>query len=144
MAFTPKEKEDIAHAIAAAERLTTAEIRLFVEARCGSMAPLQRAAQVFEELKMDKTKHHNAVLMYVALHDRRFALYGDAAVHSLLTPSFWWQTSLHLQNDLVNGSVAEGLCKAAIRLGESLSHYFPDDGSEENYLPNDLLIGDGL
>ncbi|HRS38546.1 MAG TPA: TPM domain-containing protein, partial [Bacteroidia bacterium] len=59
--FTDAEHRQILDAIGAAERLTSGEIRLFVEDVCGENV-LDRAAYIFHELKMDRTAERNGVL----------------------------------------------------------------------------------
>jgi len=52
-----------------------------VESRCRYVDPLDRAAEVFANLKMEQTDARNAVLVYVALKDRQLALLGDKGIH---------------------------------------------------------------
>src|SRR5262245_43908912 len=55
----------IADAISAAELKSSGEIRVFVSHRDVS-SPLPEAARQFTQLAMDKTKHRNGVLIFVA------------------------------------------------------------------------------
>ena len=65
--FTAEEKDRIVKAVRDAERMTSGEVRVFVESKCRYMDPLDRAAEIFFNLQMDETDDHNAVLIYVSL-----------------------------------------------------------------------------
>ena len=45
--FTPEEKKRITEAIREAERLTSGEVRIYVESRCSYVNALDRAAELF-------------------------------------------------------------------------------------------------
>ncbi|WP_431211414.1 TPM domain-containing protein [Puia sp. P3] len=67
----PDEQQQIVAAIQSAERLTSGEIRVFIERHCRYVDPLDRATEVFAGLKMEQTSARNGVLVYVALRDRQ-------------------------------------------------------------------------
>jgi len=74
--FSPEQKAQIVAAIKEAETQTSGEIQVHIESRCkGSV--LDRAAQVFETLKMYQTKYRNGVLVYLAAEDHKFAIIGS-------------------------------------------------------------------
>ena len=73
--FTADEKERIVEAIRLAERETSGEVRVFVESKNPFMDPIDRAAEIFFKLKMDKTDQRNAVLVYLAMKDRQLAIF---------------------------------------------------------------------
>ena len=75
--FSEEDRKKILRAIAEAENQTSGEIRLFVENKCDDSV-LDRAAFVFGQLEMQKTKDRNGVLFYVAFDSRQFAILGDA------------------------------------------------------------------
>ena len=78
--FSADESARIVETIRNAEQQTSGEIRVFIESRCRFVDPLDRAAEIFWNLKMDHTVYHNAVLLYVAVKDHQFAI--------LRTPGF--------------------------------------------------------
>ena len=65
-------KASMTAAIQQAEKNTSGEIRIHIENHT-SMDVLDRAAQVFAELKMHKTLLRNGILIYIALQDHRLA-----------------------------------------------------------------------
>ena len=58
-------------AIQEAEKNTSGEVRVFVERKCKYVDPVDRAKEIFFNLKMDKTKDRNAVLLYIAMDDHQ-------------------------------------------------------------------------
>src|ERR1700730_7708496 len=76
-------------AIHAAEKRTSGEVRVFVEGHCRFVDPLDRAAEIFHQLKMDKTAERNAVLVYVAMKDRQLAVFGDEGIHKKVGDQYW-------------------------------------------------------
>lgn len=69
-AFTQQQKDAMVAAIKQAEKDTSGEIRVHIENRC-KIDVLDRAADVFAQLKMHKTAQRNGVLVYVALLDHK-------------------------------------------------------------------------
>jgi len=89
--FSPEQKAQIVAAIKEAETQTSGEIQVHIESRCkGSV--LDRAAQVFETLKMYQTKDRNGVLVYLAAEDHKFAILGDAGINAVVPANFWEST----------------------------------------------------
>ena len=78
--FTEEEKENIKLSIKNAELDTSGEIRVHVENKCKGEV-LDRAAYVFDKLKMNKTELRNGVLFYLAIKNRKFAIIGDSGIN---------------------------------------------------------------
>lgn len=57
--LTEAEKQQLVQAIRDSERLTSGEIRLYVESRCKYVSPMERAKEIFRQLGMEKTKRRN-------------------------------------------------------------------------------------
>src|SRR5437868_11546654 len=95
--FSEEERQQILSSIHKAERNTSGEIRLFVEDVCEENV-LDRAAFIFKELKMHETKERNGVLFYLAFKSRKFAILGDAGIHSTVHKDFWHDIKLEMQN----------------------------------------------
>lgn len=138
--FTPDVQVHLQHIIAEAERRTSGEIRLHVEDECG-VDPLARAEYIFQSLKMFQTKDRNAVLVYISVLDRKFALYGDVGIHSKVGSEYWNQTLNLAIEELHNNHIAQGIGKAILSIGTQLSHYFPLEKGDANELSNDITFG---
>ena len=87
--FSKEENELIVQSIQDAEKQTSGEIRVFVESKCRFMDALDRAFEIFEQLKMQNTAQRNAVLVYVAIKDRQLAVYGDTGIHQKTGEEYW-------------------------------------------------------
>src|SRR5687768_11029260 len=87
--FSSEENARIVEAIRKAEQSTSGEVRVYVERRCRFVDPLDRAAEIFWNLKMDHTAYRNSVLLYVAMTDHQFAIFADQGIHEKLGNQFW-------------------------------------------------------
>ena len=86
---TPKiDHAQVTAAIAAAEQLTSGEIRVFISHRKAPDA-LHAAQHQFEKLGMTATPHRNGVLIFLAPRSRTYAVIGDTAVHEKCGDAFW-------------------------------------------------------
>ena len=65
--FSQEENDKIVRSIQDAEKQTSGEIRVFVENRFKYVEPLDRAAEIFAKLQMEKTELRNGVLFYIAI-----------------------------------------------------------------------------
>ena len=139
--FTEEEKNRLIHAIRLAERLTSGEIRLFVENRCEYVDPMDRAREAFLSLGMDKTRQRNAVLLYIALRDHQFAILGDQGIHDKVGADFWQREALLLREHFSSNKIIEGIEVCVKEIGESLLHYFPYEAGDANELPDDIVFG---
>jgi uncharacterized membrane protein len=140
--FTKEEQEKIAAAIREAEKRTSGEIRIFIESRCRYVEPLDRAAELFFGLKMDKTKQRNAVLIYIAVKDHQLAIFADEGIHQKTGQQFWQREVKLILDDFNKHNYAEGLVKVVGEVGEALFEHFPfDNASDKNELPDDIVFG---
>src|SRR4051812_40938674 len=87
--FSPEEKERIVSAIRSMEQQTSGEIRVFVESKNPFVAPVDRAAELFFRLKMEKTDHRNGVLLYIATKHKELALFGDEGIYNATGAEYW-------------------------------------------------------
>ncbi len=139
--FSPADRKAIESAIRSAELRTSGEIQVHIESHCkGDL--MDRAAELFELLKMYQTKERNGVLFYLAVEDHKFAILGDAGINQVVEPDFWEKTKEIMANSFRSGHFTDGLIKGIQMAGEKLSHFFPyDDDSDQNELPNEISFG---
>jgi uncharacterized membrane protein len=133
--FSEIDEVRIADAIAAAEKNTSAEIRVFVTHKKVS-DPLATASKQFLRLDMQNTAHRNAVLIFLAPRSRNFAIVGDTAIHSLAGESFWNQLAAEMTPHFKNQSPTQALLLAIQKAGQLLSHHFPRCPDDQNELPD--------
>jgi uncharacterized membrane protein len=140
--FIPSEgQRRIADAITAAERHTTGEICVHVTPRCRGDV-MRRAARTFNRLHLYTTKRRNAVLIFVAYEDRKFAILGDTGINEAVPRGFWDGEVEELGRYLKAGRPVDGLCEIISLMGERLSQYFPGERDDENELSNEVSFDD--
>lgn len=141
--LAPAVQEAVVAAIREAEAKTTGEIRVFIESHCGFVDALDRAKQVFSNLSMELTEERNAIIVYAALKDKQFAIFGDEEIyHKAGGPHFWEKAAMLLQNGLRKGAPDEGLVACITALGNALSIHFPFQGAiNKNELPDEIVFG---
>ena len=140
--FSEEEKQQIIEAVRNAERMTSGEVRVFVENRCSYMDALDRAKEVFAELKMYETHDRNAVLMYVALKDKQLAIFGDEGIHSKLGNEYWNTEVKKMIDNFNKENYAEGIKQVVEDIGEALTQFFPyNNDTDKNELPDDIVFG---
>ncbi len=141
--LTDEEQDRVVERIQKAEAGTTGELRIFMEAKCKYVNPIDRAKEVFEELGMVETERRNAVLLYMAYDDHQFAILGDKEIYEQAGgPAFWKTAAQHLQDHLRAGEMTEGICACIDELGNALAKHFPFDPSiTKNELPDEIVFG---
>jgi len=127
-------------AITSAEEKTSGEIRLYIEEECEADV-MDRAAFIFEKLKMHETELRNGVLLYVAFGHKKFAIIGDAGIHQKVGEEFWRSVKQKIVAAFKEGNYVDGLTTAIHDTGEVLSKFFPIQSDDKNELPNDVVIG---
>ena len=140
--FTAEEKDRIVKAVRDAERMTSGEVRVFVESKCRYMDPLDRAAEIFFNLQMDETDDHNAVLIYVAVKDRQLAVFGDEGIHKKVGVEYWNAEVKKMINRFKDKSYADGIREVVMDIGAALTKHFPfNNDTDKNELPDDIVFG---
>lgn len=140
--FIPSEgQRRIADAITAAERHTTGEICVHVTPRCRGDV-VRRATKTFNRLHLYTTERRNAVLIFVAYEDRKFAILGDTGINEAVPKGFWDGEVAELGKYLKAGRPVDGLCEIIARMGDRLSEYFPGERDDENELSNEVSYDD--
>ena len=138
--FDESDRLQILAEIKEAEKNTSGEIRLFIEDDCGENV-LDRAAFIFKELDMHKTKERNGVLFYLATNSRQFAILGDQGIHSKVEKDFWHAIKHQMQNYFTEGNFLKGLTIGIKMSGDALKKYFPYNKNDKNELSDDIVFG---
>ena len=130
------------NAVREAEQQTSGEIRVFVESHCKYVDPLDRAADIFWLLKMEKTAARNGVLIYIAIKDRQMALLGDKGIHEKVGEAFWNKTVNTIRSQFTKESYADAITKMITDVGQALKYHFPyNRETDVNELPDDIVFG---
>ena len=138
--LTASEEREIVEAIRLAELNTSGEIKIHIEKTANGDAT-NRALEVFHTLKMNNTKLQNGVLIYVAIDDKNFVIYGDVGINKVVPNNFWDSTKDIMQSHFKSGNFKQGLVEGIQKSGEQLKTYFPYSNTDTNELSNDISKG---
>ena len=138
--LTKEEEQEIVSAIRIAEKNTSGEIRVHIEASADK-DHYERALEVFHLLEMNATKDANGVLIYVAVKDKKFVIYGDKGINEVVPKYFWDNTKDVIQNHFINDNFEQGLIDGILSTGEELKHHFPYQQDDIDELSNDISKG---
>ena len=139
--LTEEEEQRIIKAIEAAEEFTTGEIRVHIEFKC-KKDPLDRATNVFGELKMHETDARNGVILYIATDDRKVAIFGDEGISQQVDDDFWQDEIDKLIREFKSGNFEKGIASVVADIGEKLKQFYPSDGTDPNELDNEITFED--
>jgi uncharacterized membrane protein len=145
--FKPKrlisheDEEQIVQAIRTAETNTSGEVRVYIESKCRFVDPVDRALEVFYGLKMEKTEHRNAVIIYIAIKDRQLAIYGDEGIHARVGSDYWRSSVKKILEDFNKDNIVAGICNTILKIGDTLKSEFPYKTTDKNELPDKIVFG---
>ncbi|MEO7176442.1 MAG: TPM domain-containing protein [Saprospiraceae bacterium] len=140
--FSASDSELIAQAVKAAEGETSGEIRIFIESNCLQDDVLDRTKALFVKMGLEQTKDRNGILVYIAMDDRKFAIYGDQGIHQVLSQEFWNALAQGIALQFAEGEFVEGLVSGVGEIGKALKEHFPYANDDVNELPDEIVYGD--
>ncbi len=140
--LSASDKQLLVQAIQNAEKTTSGEIRVFVESHLNKVDALTRAQQIFIKNKMQKTEQRNGVLLYVALEDKKLAVFGDQGIHEKVGDAYWNQQVQIMLSHFKSENYVTGLTEVILAIGEALTSHFPYDRSNDvNELSDEIMVG---
>jgi len=139
--FTPDQQALMVEAIQRAERNTSGEVRVFVESKCKYVDPVDRAQELFFNLRMDQTKDRNAVLFYIAMDDRQLALFADEGIYQRVGAKYWNDQVRKIIGAFTREDYTGGICVVINSIGLALQTEFPYETSDKNELPDEIIFG---
>ena len=135
--FSKEEQQMIVAAIKEAELNTSGEIRVHIENHCKEEA-IERAAEVFYDLKMNQTAARNGILFYLAVKDHKFAIIGDEGINKNVEHDFWNDIKDEMIVNFKENRFAEGLIDGILKCGKRLKEYFPYQSDDVNELSDEI------
>jgi len=138
--FSEKQKEQIIKAIKDAERMTSGEIRVHLEMKCKGEVSA-RTIKWFKRLKMHKTRLRNGILIYLAIQDHKFGIYGDKSINKMVPENFWTDIKEEMQQKFVAGQFTTGIISGIQNVGEKLREFFPRQNDDVDELSNEISTG---
>ncbi|NIJ46297.1 putative membrane protein [Wenyingzhuangia heitensis] len=138
--FSKEQETQIVNAIKEAEKNTSGEIRVHIEATFKGEA-MDRAIAVFNDLKMHETEARNGVLFYVATQAKQFVILGDDGINDVVPDNFWETTKNKVINQFKQGQFAQGLVEGIQEAGQQLKTYFKYQSDDTNELSDEISKG---
>lgn len=138
--LSEQEELDVVEAIKSAELNTSGEIRVHIDPSSDKDG-LERAKEVFFELKMNETEAQNGVLFYLAVKEHKFAILGDAGIDKVVPDDFWNSTKELVIGEFKKGDFATGLQLGIVEAGKRLKEFFPYQKDDINELPDEISKG---
>jgi len=138
--LSPKEEAEIVEAIRVAECDTSGEIRVHIEQTC-DIDVYERSLEVFHVLKMDNTIQKNGVLIYVAVDNKSFVIFGDQGINNVAGADFWNSTRDKIATQFKSGDFKQGIINGIKEAGKALSEHFPWHHGDRDELENTLSKG---
>jgi uncharacterized membrane protein len=132
----------LVQAIQAAEKTTSGEIRVHVESRTKKGDALTRATEIFFKNKMNATKERNGVLVYVAVEDKKLAIYADQGIYDKVGVEFWYSQVQEMTAHFKEENYVQGMSLVIAEIGKALTQHFPYDRvTDTNELSDEIMIG---
>lgn len=138
--LTAEEEAAVVAAIVEAEKNTSGEIRVHIEAHT-TEDHFERAKVLFHYLKMDNTKEENGVLIYVAVTDKKFVVLGDKGINKVVPKDFWDSTKEAIEYQFKLRNFKQGLIDGVLKAGNALATHFPWQHNDTNELSNEVSKG---
>ncbi|MFY0572723.1 TPM domain-containing protein [Archangium lansingense] len=138
--LTPQEEARLVEAIRRAEQGNRGEVLVHVERRCVGGNALARAMSLFEKL-VRQTAADTGVILYVAVEDRKVAVFAGRGVHGAAMPGFWESVVEAVADGFKRGEPESGLEAAVERIGGLLRTVIPGEDVAGNELPDRVSQG---
>lgn len=91
---------------------------------------------------MNDTKERNGVLVYVAVEDRKLAIYADQGIYDKVGVEFWYNQVQEMTAQFKEENYVQGMSVVIAEIGKALTHHFPYDRvSDSNELSDEIMIG---
>ena len=130
----------VEQAITAAERRTSAEIRVALASSWFWSDARAAAERAFRRLQVARTRARNGVLIFVAPARRKLAVVGDTGVHAKVAEDLWARVIERMTADFRRGERTAGLVAAVELLGDALAAVFPVGAGDVNELTNSVSV----
>ena len=139
--LTENQEQTLVDAITAAELLTSGELRIHLEKSTGRKGAQVRAKSLFGALKMHKTAEKNGVLFYLAVEDKKLAIWAGEGINARVPIDFWKEIVDLIISEFKQGHFSEGLIAGVEKAGNALGEFFPRQEDDVDELSNEISKG---
>ncbi|MBN2611512.1 MAG: TPM domain-containing protein [Bacteroidales bacterium] len=131
----------IMEAIHEAEDMTSGEIKIHLENHC-IVDLMDRVKTLFYSLGLIATEHRNAVLIYIAIIDKKVAIIGDEGINRLVDNDFWNKEIIRLTNSFKQSEFTNGIIETVRSVGQKLKAFFPHQTDDINEISDTISFYD--
>ena len=140
--LSASDKQLLVQAIQAAEKTTSGEVRVYVESHLKKSDALTRATEIFFKHKMNNTKERNGVLVYVAVKDKKLAIFADQGIYDKVGIEFWSHQVQEMSSHFRKENYVTGISQVIASIGKALTDHFPFDRvTDTNELSDEIMMG---
>lgn len=125
--------------IAAAESMTSAEIKLVIVKHCLTSIK-RKALKIFKKHQLDQTAQRNCVLILVVTTNRQFLIYGDQGIHEKVGQDYWEEIEKSITMKFKENKMGDGLSTGIHLIGTKLAQYFPFQFDDNNEISDDVVF----
>lgn len=136
--FSEAESVKINSAIKEAERTTSGEIKVVIARHCWGKLEA-KAAKIFRELGLHKTKERNCVLVLFIVTNREFLIHGDQGIHEKVGQRFWEDIRDKMTTAFQQDDFGVGISEGVRLIGERLSEYFPYQKDDIDEISDEII-----
>ena len=104
---------------------TAGEVRVHLSHAHFESDVMATALSLFEEFEMTRTANRNAVLIYVNLRHRKFAIVADEGIHRVVGQRYWDEMAVNLREDLQSTHFENALALTTYGLTVVMQKFFP-------------------
>jgi uncharacterized membrane protein len=133
--LTPEEARRVTEAVAAAERRTSAEIKVMIVRHCWDDIR-RKAAAVFRRSGLELTARRNCAMILLVTTNREFLIHGDRGIHEKVGQGFWDGARDAMAERFRAGDFGAGLVEGVRRIGGKLAEHFPRAADDRNEIPD--------
>jgi uncharacterized membrane protein len=82
------------------------------------------------------------VLVYVAVNDKKLAIYADQGIYEKMGVEFWYSQVQEMTSHFKTTNYITGISTVIKEIGDALCTHFPYDGAtDKNELSDEIMIG---
>ena len=145
-AFPAHALGEIERAIAAGERTHRGQVCFAVEGAppplrvLRSLAPRERALEVFGLLRVWDTEENAGVLIYLLLADRDVEIVADRGIDRHVDAAAWQAICSRMETAFAAGRNVDGVVEGIREISALLAAHFPHAGTVANELPDKPVV----
>ena len=126
------------------EKITAGEIRLSIKEGKRFFEKNRNikdlAIREFYKLKMDKTRDHTGILIFLLLKEKQFFILADSGINEKVGQGTWDGVKDKMKELFENGKFSDGILYGIEKVGLLLGEHFPVKPDDTNELSNKVVL----